>query len=235
MSLTISSLAETAALIGEPARTAMLFALMDGRALTAGELAKVAGVLPPTASGHLCQLRDAGILAVERQGRHHYYRLASADIAAVLETLAVVTDHRRSGLTHVPVVTGPRDAALRRARVCYDHLAGALGVAIFGALVSRGHVQLATTGAELTETGTELLNAMGIDTAIGVARNTRPQCKPCLDWSERRPHLAGRVGAAICATALERDWIRRSPHSRIVTVTPPGTAALRRHFGISFD
>lgn len=232
---TISNLAETAALIGEPARTAMLYALMDGRALTAGELARSAGVLPPTASGHLGQLREAGMLSVERQGRHQYYRLASTDIAAVLEALLVVTDCRQELVRPKPVVVGPKDTALRHARICYDHLAGALGVAIFEALVAQDQLRLGAGGTELTDAGTALLAEIGIVSGHEPPRTgTRLSCRACLDWSERRPHLAGKIGAAICTVALENDWLKRSEGSRALRLTPFGKDAFHRHFGIAF-
>jgi DNA-binding transcriptional ArsR family regulator len=222
--VTVSRLAETAALIGDPARTAMLCALMDGRAFTAGELAGAAGVAPPTASGHLAQLVEAGMLAVERQGRHRYFRIAAPEIATILEGLMAVTAHRQGAA----LKTGPRDPALRRARICYDHLAGALGVALFGAMAERGHLTMSADGAALTGDGAALLERLGIP--LPAAR--RPVCRPCLDWSERRPHLAGQAGAAICAAALDRGWVRRREGSRALDLTPPGVRAFAEAFGV---
>jgi DNA-binding transcriptional ArsR family regulator len=221
---TIARLAETAALIGDPARAAMLYALMDGRAFTAGELAAVAGVAPPTASGHLGQLVTAGMLAVEAQGRHRYFRISTPEIGAILEGLMVVTADRVDRLPR----PGPRDPALRTARICYDHLAGELGVALFAALTEAGHLSLSSEGAVMTGSGTALLDSLGIALPPG----RRPVCRPCLDWSERRHHLAGQVGAAICAAALGRGWVRRREGSRTLDLTPSGAKGFAESFGV---
>jgi len=221
---TIARLTETAALIGDPARATMLYALMDGRAFTAGELAQVAGITPQTASGHLAQLVTAGMLAVEPQGRHRYFRLASPEIGAILETLVLVTSDRLERLPR----PGPRDPALRRARICYDHLAGELGVALFASLAQGGHLSLSPDGAVLTGSGTALLGSLD----IAVPESRRPVCRPCLDWSERRHHLAGRAGAAICTAALSRGWVRRREGTRTLDVTPTGTKAFVDSFGV---
>ena len=220
---TIARLAETAALIGDPARAAMLYALMDGRAFTAGELAQAAGIAPPTASGHLAQLVTAGMLAVEPQGRHRYFRIASAEIGAILEGLQLGTAERPDRLPR----PGPRDPALRKARICYDHLAGELGVALFGALAKAGHISVSPEGAGLTASGTHLLDRLGIE----LPESRRPACRPCLDWSERRHHLAGQAGAAICTAALARGWVRRRQGTRTLDITPAGAKA----FADSFD
>ena len=221
--MSISGLAETAALIGEPTRTAMLVTLMDGRALTAGELARAAGVTPQTASGHLGKMLDGGLLAIERQGRHHYYRLASPAIGSLLEAMMVAA-------APPPIRTGPRDAAMRRARICYDHLAGELSVRIADAMVARGEIHLGTDGAALTDAGRALLDRIGVE--LPTCDKDTVFCRPCLDWSERRHHIAGAVGAALYRTFLARDWIRRADGSRTVTITLPGREALRRHFGV---
>ncbi|MBA2918201.1 metalloregulator ArsR/SmtB family transcription factor [Sphingomonas sp. MAH-20] len=221
---TIIRLAETASLIGDPTRAAMLYALMDGRAFTAGELAEAAGVTPQTASGHLAQLVAAGMLAVEAQGRHRYFRIASAEIGAILEGLQLVTADRIGRLPR----PGPRDAALRKARICYDHLAGELGVALFAALAGAGHLRLSADGAALSDSGTALLGSLDIE----VPARRRPTCRPCLDWSERRHHLAGQAGAAICTAALARGWVRRRHGSRALDVTPTGTRAFAAGFGV---
>ena len=223
--LSISGLAEIGALVGEPARTAMLVSLLDGRALTAGELARAAGVTPQTASGHLGRMLEAGLLAIERQGRHHYYRLASAAVAAMLESMMVVT-------APPPIRTGPRDAAMRHARICYDHLAGQVAVGIADAMAARGQIELGTDGGTLTESGRHLLDTIGVELPFGSDKSGARFCRPCLDWSERRHHLAGAVGAALYRTFLARNWIRRIEGSRTVTLTPPGRAAFHRHFGL---
>jgi len=221
--LSISGLAETAALVGEPARTAMLVALLDGRALTAGELAGAAGVTPQTASGHLAKMLEAELLALERQGRHRYYRLASPAVAGMLESMMLVG-------SPPPVRTGPRDAAMRHARVCYDHLAGEVAVAIADAMRARGQIDLTADGAALTDAGHALLEEMGV--ALPSRSRGATFCRPCLDWSERRHHIAGAVGAALYRSLFAFGWIKRVDGSRMVTFTPPGRTALRRHFGV---
>lgn len=212
-----TSIAEIAALIGDTARANMLAALMGGQALTAGELTWHAGVGASTASGHLAKLADSGLLAVEKQGRHRYYRLASPDIAHAMEALMAVaaTGPKR----HRPV--GPKDEALRAARTCYDHLAGRLGISIADALCARGHVILADGGGVVTDAGRRFLGDLGIDLGSDGPRR-RPLCRTCLDWSERRPHLAGRLGAKLLDRTLELGWILRSSDSRAVTITPAG-------------
>ena len=225
--------AEVATLAGDPARAGMLHALMDGRALTASELAHVAGITAQTASTHLARMVTAGLLSVEKQGRHRYHRLASPAVAQMMESIMRVA----SDLEPAPprVVVGPRDAALREARTCYDHLAGRLGVALADALVAGGHAELAGDGGLITETGTTFLGKVGIDVeALQAPRGTRPArilCRPCLDWSERRPHLAGAVGAALCAHSLAKGWIRRIDGTRAVAVTPKGQRIFREEFG----
>lgn len=225
--------AEVASLAGDPARAAMLHALMDGRALTASELACVAGVTPQTASGHLARMADAGLMQVEKQGRHRYHRLATPAVAQMIESIMQVA----SGLEMLrpAPATGPRDAALRAARTCYDHLAGQLGVALADALVSGGYLELAHDAGLVTDSGTALFALMGIDVATlgaGRGKSTRVLCRPCLDWSERRPHLAGAVGAALCARSFEAGWIRRVAGTRAVTVTPHGWHIYRNTIGV---
>ncbi len=225
--------AEVAALAGDPARAGMLHALMDGRALTATELARVAGITPQTASGHLGRMATAGLVAVEKQGRHRYHRLASPAVARMMESIMQVASGL-DGMRPAPV-TGPRDAALRAARTCYDHLAGGLGVALTDGLVAGGHVDLAGDAGLVTETGIALFDRLGIDVAsLAAARGRRARvlCRPCLDWSERRPHLAGAVGAALCTHSFEEGWIHRVAGTRAVTVTPKGQRIYRDVFGV---
>lgn len=227
--LTTSRIAEIGALVGEPARAAMLVTLLDGRALTAGELAAAAGVTPQTASSHIARLADAGLLVVERQGRHRYHRLASPSTAQMLEGIMAVASTARP--TARPMRTGPRDESLRFARTCYDHLAGRLAVAVTDRLVARRELELSADGGALTPQGDRFLRDMGVrlDTEA-TARSGRVFCRPCLDWSERRPHLAGRLGAALLETFLARAWLRRVDGSRAVQVTLAGRQALAAAF-----
>jgi DNA-binding transcriptional ArsR family regulator len=207
-----------AALIGDPARANILTALMDGRALTVSELAEAAGVTLQTASGHLAKLTEANLLVAEKQGRHRYLRLSGNDVAQVLEQLMSLA--QRTGSTRVR--TGPNDAALRQARVCYDHLAGEAGVAMLASLVDRGFVVEAQTIA-VTPQGRDWLVGFGIALAE-LEQARRPVCKHCLDWSERRHHLAGGLGAALLDQLLSRDWVRRG-EGRTLRFTPAGSTA----------
>jgi DNA-binding transcriptional ArsR family regulator len=224
--------AQVAALAGDPARAAMLHALMDGRALTASELARVAGVAPQTASGHLARMSAVGVLVPEKQGRHRYHRLASPAVARMMESIMQVAadlEPKRK------LSVGPRDTALRAARTCYDHLAGRLGVALTDALVGRGYVELDADAGLMTRRGLAFLARIGIDAETLAARRGnrggRVLCRPCLDWSERRPHLAGAVGAALCVHCLDRGWVRRIAGTRAVAVTPKGQRVFREQFG----
>jgi DNA-binding transcriptional ArsR family regulator len=225
--------AEIASLPGDPARASMLHALMDGRALTASELAKVAGVAPQTASGHLARMTIVGILSVERQGRHRYHRLATPAVARMLESIMQVAaelEPRRKNL-----FVGPKDAALRKARTCYDHFAGRLGVALADAMIERGYVELTSDAGILTDEGVQFIGQIGVNLEPLLARRTKASgrvlCRPCLDWSERRPHLAGALGAAICAHSHQAGWTRSMPGTRAVLVTPAGQRIFREKFG----
>ncbi|WP_095589366.1 ArsR/SmtB family transcription factor [Actibacterium ureilyticum] len=214
-----------AALIGEPARANMLQALMGGQALSAGELAVEGGVSPATTSGHLRQMAEAGLIVPRQQGRHRYYTLAGPEIAQVLETLiglAEAQGHRRTR-------PGPRDAALRRARVCYDHLAGAVGVQVFQSMTGRGFLHLSGDTVAPTDAGVVFLDGLGVDLAP-LRAGRRPLCRICLDWSERRNHLAGALGAALFDRMQGQGWLRRAQGSRVVDVTSAGAAALARFF-----
>ncbi|MHC1548940.1 ArsR/SmtB family transcription factor [Phyllobacterium sp. K27] len=222
--------AEIAALAGDPGRASMLTGLMDGRALTASELAQRAGITAQTASSHLTRMTEAGLLQVEKQGRHRYHRLASPAVAQMIESimqLAVPTAVSK------PVRTGPRDAALRAGRTCYDHLAGHLGVSIADALIDAGHLDLGTDAGEVTSSGVRLFENAGINVERIAAKSSRILCRPCLDWSERRPHLAGAIGAALCTHCFDHGWIKRIEGTRAVSVTPNGQRQLRETFGVS--
>jgi DNA-binding transcriptional ArsR family regulator len=214
-------IARLAALIGDPARASILTALMAGRALTAGECAREAGITASTASGHLMQLVGARLLIVEVQGRHRYYRIADADVAEAIEALMGLA--ARVGLSRTR--TGPREPALRRARLCYDHLAGAVAVKLYARLIENGLVAAAINGLTLTSRGRARFAAERIDLSSLEARS-RPLCRACLDWSERRPHLAGSLGAAIAGVAIQRGWCRKDQNSRALTFRPGGEEAL---------
>ena len=228
--------AEIAALAGDPARAGMLHALMDGRALTASELAHVAGIAPQTASGHLARMTAIGLLTVEKQGRHRYHRLATSRVAHMLESIMQVASELAPARKRLAV--GPRDAALRKARTCYDHLAGQLGVALADALVAAGHAELTGDGGIVTDNGVEFLARIGIDVKAMTTRYGRKSgrvlCRPCLDWSERRPHLAGMLGATICSHSFEQGWIRRIDGTRAVMITPRGQRIFREEFGARY-
>ncbi len=218
----------------------MLTALMDGRALTATELARAAGITPQTASGHLARLTEAGLLAVERQGRHRYHRLAAPAVAHMLEgIMSVAADLDGSGRASrkAPPIVGPRDKALRRARTCYDHLAGQIAVAMADRMVERGQIDLSPDGGALTDDGAAFLLTLGVDLDAARASATRRGgdrmfCRPCLDWSERRSHIAGAIGAALCRRCFAQGWLRRIDGTRAVTVTPAGQMALNRAFDL---
>lgn len=225
-----NAIAGVAALIGDAARANILSSLMGGKALTAGELARHAGVTPQTTSGHLAKLADAELIAVERQGRHRYYRLASPEIAEAMQALMAVaaSGPRR----HHP--TGPRDEALRMARTCYDHIAGRLGLALADSLRERGLVATDDGAGLVTDDGMRFFAEFGIDLSRG-RPSGRPLCRTCLDWSERRPHLAGRLGAALLDRLLELKWVANVPDSRALRVTGAGQRGLAMTFGLPPD
>lgn len=230
-----NQIAHIAALVGEPARTAMLVALMDGHALTARELADAGHITAQTASRHLALLVEAGLLRLERQGRHRYHRLASADVARVLEGLMQLAVQQPAPAAPRRVVVGPRDAALRTARTCYDHIAGRLGVAITEHLLDEGAMAFdGDAGGHVTAQAAPVLQRLGLDEGAGQATagsGKRPHCRPCLDWSERRMHVAGRLGAMICSHCLDQGWLLRRSDTRALEITPGGAVALRNWLG----
>ena len=206
-----------AASVCEPARANMLMALMSGMALTATELAREAGVTPATASGHLAKLEAAGLVAREKQGRHRFYRLADPDVAHAVE--ALVTIAGRVG--HLRTRPGPRNEAMRRARSCYDHLAGRLAVDLYADWTAHGILASRDGTIGLTQTGRRFLNDKGIDVQA-LEKGRRPLCRSCIDWSERRHHLGGSVGAAILSHVLAQGWATREGQSRVVRFGPKG-------------
>lgn len=215
-------IAQTAALIGDPARANMLLALMDGHALTATELASEAGVTKQTASSHLARLTDGGLLIREVQGRHHYFRLNGPDVGAVLEALMGVSAARTGPRTR----PGPRDPALRQARVCYDHLAGEAGVQLYEHAKASGWISGDETGLTLTDSGRAAFSKFNID--YNPLENVRrPLCRACLDWSMRRHHLAGGLGKALLQAIFDQGWAKRLPESRVVSFTPQGQKAFQ--------
>ncbi|AGT10645.1 ArsR/SmtB family transcription factor [Paracoccus aminophilus] len=206
-------IARVAALVADPARSAMLIALMDGRALTATELAGLGGITKQTASSHLAKLVDGEVLTVEAQGRHRYFRLAGPHVGALLEALMVFSSDAVP-----PLRTGPRDPALRKARICYDHLAGEMGVRLFERMQADHWLAEDLT---VTERGRGKLGEIGLDLET-LPPSNRPLCRGCLDWSQRRQHLAGRLGRAILDQLLAQAWARRLPESRIISFSPEG-------------
>jgi DNA-binding transcriptional ArsR family regulator len=211
------NIARIAALLGDRARAEALTALMTGTALTATELAAVAGVTKQTMSAHLSKLLDAALLDVDKQGRHRYFRLANEDVARLVESLMGVAF--RTGA--VRLISSPRDPALRKARICYDHLAGEVGVLAYEALLSHGVIEVSNKGLRLTGPGVEWFARIGIDVEA-VARQRRAFCRPCMDWSERRHHLAGSLGAAMLARFSQLGWLLRQKNSRAIRFTPQG-------------
>src|SRR6201995_727762 len=228
-----SRLAEIGALIGDPGRANMLDALMDGRALTARELAAAAGVAPQTASGHLSRVTEVGLIAMEQHGRHRYHRLASAEVANLLESIAYFAARPSDGGQRA-MRTGPRDAAVRLARTCYNHFAGRLGVSIADAMLARGHIELDQDGGAVTEPGRDFLGRFGVMVAPAAGAG-RLFCRPCLDWSERRPHLAGTLGVALTCRCFELGWVKKIEGSRAVAITQKGRHGFQQAFGFRLE
>ena len=222
-------LARLAALLADRTRAAFCLALLDGRAWTAGELAAYAGVAPSTASEHLSRLTDGGLLVERRQGRHRYVQLAGPRVAELLESVTAHLDPPSAPPRGLRAVSA--SAALARGRTCYDHLAGRLGVALTDAMTARGLLDQ-DGGFALTDTGRAwFTDALGVP-ADALRGGRRPPARGCLDWTERRQHLAGTAGARLCERLLERHWIRRIGTGRAVRLTPEGTDALRELLGI---
>ncbi|KAA0917524.1 winged helix-turn-helix transcriptional regulator [Aquicoccus porphyridii] len=218
-------IAYIAALIGDPARANMLTALMSGKALTVSELAEEAGVTIQTASSHLSRMDDGGLLRHRKQGRHKYFALATDDVAHVLEGLMGLA----AGAGHLRKRTGPKDEKLRKARVCYNHLAGDMGTRLYDSLMAQGYVALKGEIVTLTDQGAAFVTSFGID-LDALVRKKAPLCRECLDWSERRPHLAGSLGRAFLSRFEALSWARRDQKSRAVLFSPGGDAEFTRLF-----
>nr|WP_272214174.1 winged helix-turn-helix domain-containing protein [Marinicella sp. W31]MDC2877373.1 winged helix-turn-helix domain-containing protein [Marinicella sp. W31] len=225
-----NTLAAVAALIGDVSRANILSALLGGKALTAGELAECAGVSPQTASNHLAKLVDGQLVAVEKQGRHRYFRLASAEVAETLEHLSLLS--AIGPVRHRP--TGPKDEALKVARTCYDHMAGAIAVGMADSLVQSGALVFDGNAGMVTDKGRAFLADFGVSLADGV-KSRRALCRTCLDWSERRPHLGGWLGAAMLERCCARHWLRPAPGGRALMLTRAGQAGFAQMFGLPDD
>lgn len=226
-----ANMVEVAALVGDTARATMLAALMSGQSLTGSELAYVAHVSRPTASEHLAKLTEARLIAVTKKRRFNYYRIASPLVAHMLESIKAVA------AIEVPPRYQPRsvrEEALRFVRTCYDHLAGQVAVAIADALLDKEFIVLGEDGGEVTAAGARFLTGFGA-TLTPLTRSRRIFCRPCLDWSERRYHVAGHVGAEICRCCLQRGWFARERDSRTLRLMPAGRAGLLETFGIALD
>lgn len=216
-------------LLGDPSRAAMCLVLMNGRSVPASELARRARVSAQTASNHLARLIRGGIVKVERQARWRYYRLATEEVAHAVEALAVVAPRV---LGSAPNVEGREQQELYAARTCYRHLAGKLGVALADALIREEWIAAEAAHYAITSVGARRLGALGIDLpALG--RSHHPAVRKCLDWSERRPHLAGPLGRALADLAFTRDWVRRREGTRALLVTPFGRTELKRHLRVT--
>lgn len=225
--VTTATIAEIGALLGDPARVNMMLALLEGRALTARELADAAGVTPQTASSHIGKLLAAELVRVEPQGRHRYHRLASAEVARLLEQMHVAGATIRHAAS---APSGPRDRRMRELRSCYDHLAGRVAVELAEVLLEDTTVTVSE--ARLSPRGVSRLEEIGLDLRA-VAHDRRCFCRGCLDWSERRPHLAGAVGAALLGRVLDLGWVQRRERTRALAITPMGEREFHRLFGIA--
>ncbi len=221
------SLASVASLVGDASRAAMLSALLDGRALTAGELARIALIAPQTASSHLARLVDAGLLALDCQGRHRYFRIANADVAHAIEALSAITRCQPS-----EAATPARLTEIQCARTCYDHLAGRLGVGLADALLARGILSRCNREFVVTAPGERWLRQFGVDVER-VRQAKRKFATTCLDWTERRHHVGGALGAALAARCFEQGWVARIDGSRALRITVAGRVALERELRLS--
>lgn len=223
------NIAQIAALIGDPARANMLMALMSGKALTATELAAEAGVTIQTASSHLAKLEQGTLIGQNKQGRHRYFSIADPEIAELLERMTGLAERRGLQRTR----TGPKDPVLRKARVCYDHLAGELAVKLFERLIAERKLKLGEDGEPtLSSPGKRFFSEFGVD-VTSLEKSRRPICRSCLDWSVRRNHLAGGLGAALLNRFFELNWAIREKDSRAIVFSPSGERELKRAFRLS--
>lgn len=228
--ITVNALSEVAALMGDPARAAMLSLLMDGRAHTASDLALTAGITAQTASGHLARMVEGNLLAARAQGRNRFYRLASSDVAHAIESLMALAGARAAPASKT--AAWRRDPDLRFCRTCYDHLAGQVGIAVTDSLTQHGHLEpKGPRDWKLTPSGELFCERLGIDLPGARQASSRHFARQCLDWSERRPHISGSLGAAIADTFFKRGWAERLRRSRTVRLTDSGRRALGSHFG----
>ncbi|WP_299490675.1 helix-turn-helix transcriptional regulator [uncultured Shewanella sp.] len=221
------NIAYIAALIGDPTRANMLTALLSGKALTATELAIEGEISTSTASHHLNQLIEGKLIRVRKQGRHRYFQLFDHNIAALLKQLLNIS----SALSLNKVATGPKDPRLKQARVCYDHLAGTLGVTLYDSLILNQYIIEQDNSTQLTKSGRHFFEAMDNDIFTSNT-NQRPQCKTCLDWSERRSHMAGQLGKWILTDLLNKKWAVRDLDSRAIEFTPQGLIQFSKRYGI---
>lgn len=219
------NIAKIGALLGDNTRARMLSALMHGKALTASELATEAGVTAQTATTHLAKLEDGGLLQVRKQGRHKYFALAGEEIATLLETMMSLT----SGHEPLRTRTGPRDEQLRQARVCYNHLAGTRGIQLYDHLTSSGKIIDEDGSLILSQKGERFVRELDVD-LDGLRAKRTPLCRSCLDWSERRTHLAGSLGRALFERFEQLRWLKRVPDSRVVQFSAKGEREFDKRF-----
>jgi DNA-binding transcriptional ArsR family regulator len=222
-----TDIAPVAALFGDPARARMLMALMEGLERPASELAQLAHIAPQTASAHLAKLQEGGLVTVRQRGRWRYYRLAGAEVASAIEALQNLS----RGSPPQKRAQRSSEGGLEFARTCYDHLAGYVAVSLTEALLGHGHLEPHEAAYRVTASGWDALATLEID-AQSVSNGSRVLAKPCLDWTERRPHLGGALGVALTRELLGRKWVIKLPDTRAVHLTPGGLAGLERVFGV---
>ena len=221
------NIAYVGSLIGDKARSKMLTALMSGKALTATELSLEADITPQTASSHLMKLVEGELLIERKQGRHKYFQLKNLQVAELIEQMLNIS----ATLSKSKTITGPANERLRKSRICYDHLAGELGVRLLDALVDQGLLIEESTELTLTEAGHDFFCKIGVDFNV-LSKRRRPLCKACFDWSERRSHLAGSIGKWVLEDAMNRNWASQDLDSRVIQFTPQGLSAFTKRYGI---